>query len=75
MFLKGTPVYHSYDKKGRIFTSLGNLRSFLTSVMNNEYRRSDISDWQIVELEMRVRDTKELHEVIRPEKIVALLKQ
>ena len=74
MFLKGTPYYHSYDKTGRIFASLGSLRTFLTSVMNNS-RSSDMNDWKIVELEMTVRDVKEIHEIIKPEKLITLLKK
>ena len=73
MFVKVTPVYNSYDKKGRIFASLGNLRSFLTSVMNNEYRSSKISEWEVVELEVSVKCVKEVHEVITAEKLVKLL--
>jgi hypothetical protein len=74
MYVKGTPVYHSYDKSGRIFQGLGPLRTFLTSIMNNEYRRSKLNDWQIVEIKMVVSDTLELHDVVKPEKLIQLLK-
>ena len=74
MFLKGTPVYHSYDKSGRIFQGLGPLRTFLSNVMGNEYRRKELGNWQIVEIEMVVANTLELHDVVKPEKIVQLLK-
>lgn len=74
-YLKGTPVYHSYDKSGRIFATLGSLRTFLTGVMNNEYRSSQIGDWEVVELEMTFRDVKQIHEVVKPEKLIKLLKQ
>lgn len=74
LFVKGTPMYHSYDTSGRIFQSLGNLRSFLSSVMGNEYRRKELNNWQIVEIEMIVSNTLELHDVVKPEKIVQLLK-
>ena len=73
-FLKGTPVYHSFDKSGRIFQGLGPLRTFLTNIMNNEYRRHELNNWQIVEIDMVVSGTLELHEVVKPEKIVKLLK-
>lgn len=75
LFVKGTPVYHNYDKSGRIFQTLGNLRSFLTNVMNNEYRTKNIDDWEIVELELVVNGVKDLHEVIKPERLVDLLKR
>ena len=74
LYVKGTPVYHSYDKNGRIFTSLGALRTFLTNIMNNEYRRDKLLEWRVIELEMRVTDVKEIMEVIKPEKTMALLK-
>lgn len=73
-YVKGTPAYHHYDSSGRIFQGLGPLRTFLTNVLNNEYRRSKLGDWRIVEIEMRVTDILELHDVIKPEKIIALLK-
>jgi hypothetical protein len=74
LYIKGTPVYHSYDKSGRVFQNIGALRTFLSNILNNTYRKADIDDWQIVEYEMKIRDTKQVHEVIKPEKIVKLLK-
>jgi hypothetical protein len=77
MYVKGTPVYMSHDKTGRIFQSLGQLRSFLTSVMSNYHRlkAADISDWEIVELEMVVKEVKGVHEVITAKKLMELLKK
>jgi hypothetical protein len=74
MYVKGTPVYHSLDKSGRVFQTMGALRTFISNVMNNTYRNSDVTDWQVVEYEMQVRDIREVHEIIKPEKIVKLLK-
>jgi len=74
LYVKGTPVYHSYDNSGRVFQTLGNLRSFLTNVMNNQYRSSHLNDWEIVELEMIVKEVKAIHEVVKAEKLVQLLK-
>lgn len=75
MYVKGTPVYHNYDKNGRVFQSMGALRTFITNVMNNTYRNNDVTDWQVVEYEMQVRDIREVHEIIKPEKLVKLLKK
>ena len=72
-YLKGTPVYRSYDGTGRIFQKIGQLRSFITQVLNTRYGSNDIGDWEVVELEMVVRETRELHEIVKPEKIVQLL--
>ncbi len=72
-FVKGTPVYHSFDGAGRIFQKLGQLRSFLTQVMNNRYSTVDMSDWEVVELEMVVKETKNIHEVITAKKLKELI--
>jgi len=81
MFVKGTPTYHSYDKTGRIFQKLGQLRTFLTGVMNNdewyarkgEAPRNSVADWEVVELEMVVKDVKGVHEVITAKKLKELI--
>ena len=76
-YIKGTPMYQSYDKTGRIFQSLGNLRTFLTGVMSADARsdqnRNRVADWEIVELEMVVKETKGVHEVIKVDKLLKLL--
>lgn len=73
-YVKGTPAYYSYDQSGRIFQKLGQLRSFLTTCMNG-YRGQDITEWEVVELEMVEREVKQIVDVVKPEKIVELLKR
>lgn len=74
LYVKGTPSYHSYDEAGRIFQKLGQLRAFLTGIMNRRYgRQVNLSDLEIVELEMVVKNTKEVIEVVDPKKIVEIL--
>jgi hypothetical protein len=73
LYLRGTPAYHSFDKIGRIFQKLGSLRSFITQVMNNTYSKIDITDWEVVELEMTVTSVKDIHEMLSPQKIKELL--
>lgn len=75
VYVKGTPVYHNYDGTGRIFQSLGALRTFLTGVMNNTYKHTDVSEWEVVELETIVREVKEVHEVITAKRLTELLKK
>ena len=76
LYIKGTPAYRNYDANGRMFNSLGALRSFLTGVMRyTGYRSQDLSDWEVVEYELVAREVKPLHEVIKPEKLIQLLKQ
>jgi hypothetical protein len=43
-------------------------------VLKNPRRARDIEDWDIVEFELNVRHIKQIHEVVKPEKIVELLK-
>lgn len=81
LYIKGTPAYQSCDKTGRIFQSLGQLRTFLTGVMNTDSwntnhggtPRNRVAEWEIVELEMVVKDVKDVHEVITPKKLKELI--
>jgi hypothetical protein len=81
MYVVGTPYYLGYDKTGRIFQSLGKLRTFLTSVMNSDtsYNKMDkgnrnrVADWEVVELEMVVKEVKGVHEVITAKKLKELI--
>jgi hypothetical protein len=80
-YIKGTPAYQSYDKIGRIFQTLGQLRSFLTGVMTQDsfYARRDetprnrVAEWEVVELEMTVKEVKGVHEVITAKKLKELI--
>lgn len=77
LYIKGTPMYQSYDKTGRIFQTLGQLRTFVTGVMNVDSRsksgRNRVADWEVVELEMVVKEVKGVHEIITAKKIKELL--
>jgi len=74
-YVKGTPYYLSYDKTGRTFQSIGALRTFLTGVMNCQYKSvgDKISEWEIVELEVIEKDVKGIHEVITAKKLKELI--
>ena len=80
-YIKGTPHYQSYDKTGRIFQTLGQLRTFLTGVMNVDEWNSNkgstsnnrVANWEVVELEMVVREVKGVHEVITAKKLKELI--
>ena len=82
-FVNGTPAYQSFDKTGRIFQSLGQLRTFLTGVMSsdgsyNKYssggvHKNRVADWEVVELEMIVKEVKAVHEVITAKKLKELI--
>lgn len=71
MFVKGTPTYSSYDKVGRLFGTIGNLRSFITGALK---AGKTVTNWQVVELELTVKDTKPIHEVVKADKLIKILK-
>ena len=76
MFVKGTPNYQGYDSTGRIFQKIGHLRSFITSVMNVDSRIEEcnrLSEWEIVELEMVVKDVRQVHEIISTKKLKEMI--
>ena len=75
MYLKGTPTYKSWDKDGRIFQTLGKLRTFLTNSLNIDSRRGSnkIGDWEVVEFELIENSAKGVHEIIKPEQLVKIL--
>jgi tRNA(His) 5'-end guanylyltransferase len=81
MYIKGTPAYQSSDKTGRMFASLGQLRTFLTGVMNNdtwyskmdESHRNRVANWEVVEYELTEKEVKGIHEVITAKKLKELL--
>ena len=82
-YIKGTPAYQSFDKTGRMFSSLGQLRTFLTGVMNNdswyarngETPRNRVAEWEVVEYELTEKETKAIHEVITAKRLIELLKK
>ncbi len=65
-------VYDIFNTKGKVWTSLGQLRSFITMNMN-EYRSSDMSNWEVVEYEVSEKAVKDIHEMVSPEKLIKLL--
>lgn len=80
-YIKGTPAYQSFDKTGRLFTSLGQLRTFLTGVMNTDSwyakkgdtPRNRVANWEVVEYEMIEKEVKGIHEVITAKKLKELI--
>lgn len=64
-----------WDKTGKVWVTLGKLRSFITVQMNRYSGRPDFNDWEIVEFEVLEKEVKAVHEVVDPKKIIELLKQ
>ena len=67
----------SWNKSGKVYDTLGKLRTTITLNMNsyNDYIRKQVQDWEIVEYEVRVKEVKQLIDVIKPDKVWNLLKK
>ena len=65
----------TWNKLGKVYDTLGKLRSTLTLTMNNSYGsvREQVADWEIVEFEVIEKEVKQVHEIIKPERLVELL--
>ena len=72
-YSKGT-MYRQWSTKGKTFDTIGKLRSFLTRCIHDEYMAKTMHEFEIVELEVSVRNIKEVHEIVKPEKLIELLK-
>ena len=75
LYVKGTPYYTSYDDKGRIFSKLSQVRAFLTLSLKIPRRQDDVSNWVVVSYRLEVDQVCEVHEIVKPEKIIEMLKQ
>ena len=67
----------TWNKSGKVYDTLGKLRTTITLNMNSysDYTREKVRDWEIVEYEVRVKEVKQLADVIDPKKIFELLKR
>jgi len=75
LYLKGTPYYPSYDDKGRIFSKLSQVRSFLTLSLKIPRRRDEVTNWNIISYRLEVDQVCDVHEIVKSEKILEMLKQ
>ena len=67
----------SWNGSGKVYDTLGKLRTVITSYMNStsDYHRSQLRDFEIVEYEVRVKEVKQLIDIVKPEKVWNLLKK
>ena len=67
----------SWNKSGKVYDTLGKLRATITYNMNSssDYTREKVQDWEIVEFEVRVKEVKQLVDVIDKKKIWEMLKK
>lgn len=75
LYVKGTPYYPDYDSLGRLFSTLGKVRTFISHSLKTQRRRDIALDWEIVSYRLEVDQVCEVHEIIKPEKIVEMLKK
>jgi len=79
LYSKGGTSVHGdgrfgWSKSGKIWDTLGKLRSHITSHLPNSYRNgTNMSDWRIVSYRLEVDSVSEVHEIVTPEKIIKVL--
>lgn len=65
-----------WNKSGKTWDKLGTLRSHITSHLATSYSSgTDMSDWEVIEFKCVPTNVQSIHEVVRPEKLIQLLKQ
>ena len=74
LYSKGTS-YNQWNEKGKTFDTLGKLRSYITRCMKDSYMSKFLGDFQVIELEVNEVAVKELVDIVKPEKIMELLKR
>lgn len=67
----------TWNTSGKVYDTLGKLRAVITQHMNSysDHHRQQIQDWEIVEFEVRVREVRQLIDVVDPKKVWDLLKK
>lgn len=67
----------TWNQSGKVYDTLGKLRAIITQHMNSssEYYRGKLQDFEIVEFEVRVKEVKQLIDVVDPKKVWNLLKK
>jgi hypothetical protein len=65
----------TWNQSGKVYDTIGKLRSVLTYTLNNPYSSNRLDDWEIVEFEVVQREVHQVNDMIRPEQLVKLLKR
>lgn len=67
----------TWNQSGKVYDTLGKLRATITNHMNSysDYRRQQLQDFEIVEFEVRVKEVKQLIDIVDPKKVWDLLKK
>ena len=66
-----------WNRSGKVYDTLGKLRAAITNKMNSYYDsvREEVQDWEFVEYEVRVKEVRQLIDVVKPEKVWEMLKK
>ena len=66
----------TWNGSGKVYDTLGKLRAIITQHINSssDYMRGKIADWEIVEFEVKVKEVKQLHEVITAQRMMDYIK-
>lgn len=70
-----------WTKSGKVFDTLGKIRLFVTNCINHNQHYAhgrlvnDFSDWQVVEYEANENEIKDVHEILKAETIIKMLKK
>lgn len=62
----------SWVKNGKVWTRLGTLRAHLTMMLRCE---RSMEGWEVVEIETIVKNSRPIHEIIKPERLLEILKR
>ena len=75
LYSRGTSLsYNDWSKLGKTWMTLGQLRSYITLQISNGIRIVEFPDWEVVEFDLTEGSSKPVHDVIRPERLLDLLK-
>jgi len=66
----------TWNGSGKVYDTLGKLRAVITSHIksSSDYYRRQIADWEIVEFEVKVREVKQIHEIITAQRMMDYIK-
>jgi hypothetical protein len=75
VYVDADGIYGWTDRGGKTWDTIGKLRAHITSHIGKSYRPgTDMSDWEVVLYECTVKETKYIHEMIDPKKLMNMIK-
>lgn len=67
--------WNKWSRDGKLWTALGQIRAHLTMNLNGRIIHDALENWEVIEYEVREIDYKNINDVIKPEKIIEILKK